>query len=378
MRKVKQVLVCFFLICSIFSTGCDASKIGEIIQKVADGIQQAIPAIQQIVQTVTQTVQSIKSTLDNSDPNRTSQNSTNVTPSPTETNTSGSDATVQITTPGDSEGLPDTSANNVSGTTTTTNTNIPSSSGQESGTSFMERTANMSRAQKDQAIVQAITSGNMPGFLRNFKDVTVNRRLSDGRTHTITYKVMPDYLAIGSDSDFVRTPMTPDAAQQIADQFGCILPTTQMVDDIYSSSQTKLSPRPMSGGAYPNWESRMTQNEFFNEHQRLLNAQTQQAGHTNGNLVAGHKKDIVITNRLNSNPGKVAIYGWHQTNGRPIQNLTTVHSKDYADYSHGVRLIQKKVIVDGREMDIEDVLRDPILSGLLSNEGPINNSSAVR
>jgi hypothetical protein len=122
----------------------------------------------------------------------------------------------------------------------------------------------------------------------------------------------------------------------------------------------------------------MSRNEFFVEHQRLVEEQANSNGHTDGELVAGHKKDVVISNSLNRNAGKVAIYGWHRTNGRPIHNLATVHSADYVDYSHGIRLIQKTIMVDGREMNIEDVLRDPVLSGLLSNEGPVSNNSAVR
>ena len=55
----------------------------------------------------------------------------------------------------------------------------------------------------------------------------------------------------------------------------------------------------------------------------------------------------------------------------PIQPLTVVHVDWYVDYSHGVRPLRRIVRVDGREMDYEDVLRNPKLSALLSDEGPI-------
>ena len=38
---------------------------------------------------------------------------------------------------------------------------------------------------------------------------------------------MPDYLAVGSDEDFLRMPMTPASAKVIADAFGCRLPTRE-------------------------------------------------------------------------------------------------------------------------------------------------------
>jgi hypothetical protein len=363
MNKLRTTAVCFLLIASIFTTGCDASKVMEVIQKVAEGIQQAMPAIRDVVNTITQAVNGNTTQAGNNVTN--TQTATNT---PAETNNNNKGSTTTVATAKDNEDL----ASNNSAASPSVTTEIPNASSQESGSSFMQRTANMSRAQKDQAIIQAITSGNMPSFLRNFRDVTVRRRLSDGREHTITYKVMPDYLSIGSDSDFVRVPMTPMAAQAIADRFGCILPTTQMVDDIYQNAATRLSPQTMT----PN--SSMTSNSYFTQHSEMIETARRNAGHQNGQLLAGHKKDIVITNRLNSNPNKVAIYGWHRSNGSPIQPLSTVHGEEYADYSHGVRLIQKTVMVDGREMNIEDVLRDPVLSALVSKEGTISNTSAHR
>lgn len=367
MARLKIYALFFFVISSVFTTGCDASKVLEVIQKVAEGIQKAAPAIQEVVNTITQAVNPNANTTANNTNSATNTNTAN-TPAPTETASNNKGASAAVASAGDNEDIGQTPA----AQSPAAATNLPAGGSGESGSSFMQRTANMSRAQKDAAIVQAITSGNMPSFLRTFRDVTVRRRLSDGREHTITYKVMPDYLAIGSDSDFVRVPMTPMAAQQIAERFNCILPTTQMVDDIYRNAQTRLSPQTMT----PN--SSMTSNSYFVEHSRMIESARRNAGHTNGQLLAGHKKDIVITNRLNSNPNKVAIYGWHRSNGSPIQPLSTVHGESYADYSHGVRLIQKTVMVDGREMNIEDVLRDPVLSGLLSNEGQITNTSAHR
>ena len=57
-----------------------------------------------------------------------------------------------------------------------------------------------------------------------------------------TIEVMPDYLAVGSDDDFVRMPMRPQTAQQIADAFGCVLPTRKIVDAM-DAAATCGSPR---------------------------------------------------------------------------------------------------------------------------------------
>lgn len=248
----------------------------------------------------------------------------------------------------------------------------------EGGKSFMAKTETLSRQAREEEIKKAVLSGNTPSFLKNFKEIKIKKVLSDGKEHTITYFAAPDYLAVGNDSDFVRTPMNPITAQQIADKLGCMLPTSKMVDDIYAQASTKLSPQPMSSGNYPGWQNRMMKSEFYNEHQRLVQTQISKTGHKNGELVAGHKKDVIVSNSLDSHPDKVIIYGWQLKGGKNIQPLSWIHENTYADYSHGVRLIKRKMIVDGVETDSADILKDPVLSALLSKEGAVKNISATR
>lgn len=88
-------------------------------------------------------------------------------------------------------------------------------------------------------------------------------------------------------------------------------------------------------------------------------------------LLAGHKKDIVITPRLAAQKDRVAIYGWHQLSGHPIQPLNPAsHSAEYVDYSHGVRLICRDVLIDFQPARFEDILKDKELCELISDEGP--------
>jgi hypothetical protein len=103
----------------------------------------------------------------------------------------------------------------------------------------------------------------------------------------------------------------------------------------------------------------------------MVRAQRQAAAAQPAVLTAGHKKDLVITRQLWSTPGRVAIYGWHRSDGKPIQSLSTVHGARYADYSHGVRLVSQTLFVDGRPARLLDVLADPQLGPLLSDEGPL-------
>jgi len=218
---------------------------------------------------------------------------------------------------------------------------------------------------RDDVVLREILRGNMPGFLRNLVPVRVTGRAGDGRNVEITLCVTPDYLALGSDRDYVRVPLGLRAATRIGDEFNMLLPTPRMVDLIYRAAALRLAPRPMEPGP------QMTSTAYFTRHNATVEAQRVSAGAVQGTLISGHKKDVVLTTRLASNRGRVAIYGWHRTNGQPIQPLSTVHGAGYADYSHGVRLVSRTAYLDGKPVDLRNLIADPRYAGLLSKEGPV-------
>ena len=232
------------------------------------------------------------------------------------------------------------------------------------GAAFIASLRDLNRDAREAAVLRELRSGNVPDFLRRLVSVTV--RLSgkaawDGKEHTASYDVMPDYLAVGDDGDFVRMPMNPHTAQAFCDAAGMALPTRKMVNDIWAHAAARFIPQPLTKDR----ESPAT----FLQSQRLIEEQA--TGIERGGIWTGIKKDIVISNRLQERPERVAIFGWHYPSGVPIQPLTIVHVDWYVDYSHGARPLRRSMRVDGREMDYEDVLRDPKLSALLSDEGPI-------
>jgi hypothetical protein len=51
-----------------------------------------------------------------------------------------------------------------------------------------------------------------------------------------------------------------------------------------------------------------------------------------------------------------------------------VHGARYADYSHGVRLVSAMAYVDGAARPLLDLLEDPRLARLVSDEGPISRA----
>jgi hypothetical protein len=232
------------------------------------------------------------------------------------------------------------------------------------GAEFAKRIASLELKDREAAIFREITSGNFPEFLRRFKRVEIRGRTKSGSDNPDTaamIDVMPDYLAVGGDSDFVRIPMTPQTAQKIADRFGCMLPTRKLVDAIDAQAELKLAPHPMT-------EAREAVATFA-EHNQII--ERQRAGKPLGLLTTGIKKDIVLTPRIFEKPNRLAIYGWRQLDGKPIQPLTTVHWNQYVDYSHGVRLIRDTLDVGAKKLKIEDLLAHPDRCDVVSDEGPM-------
>src|SRR5574339_857502 len=86
--------------------------------------------------------------------------------------------------------------------------------GAVTGSVFIQENMHLSGATRESNILHEFLAGNIPDFLRNFTGIEV----SDG-ANTITYLTMPDFLAIGTDADYVRMPMNPLTAQKIANQF---------------------------------------------------------------------------------------------------------------------------------------------------------------
>lgn len=231
-----------------------------------------------------------------------------------------------------------------------------------SGSQFIQANLNLSGSARESHIIQELAAGNIPDFLKNLTAITVSN--SAGR---VTYYVMTDYISIGSEQDYVRIPMTPISAQIIADAYGCILPTRKMVNDIWKNSVVKLPPKPIPP------DSQMGSTKRYADHNAMV--QKQLVSTSFDALLSGHKKDVVLTNKLfPNNPNKrVAIYGWIQLNGVAIQGLNpTSHESTYADYSHGIRYVSRKVLVNDEVKDILDVLKDSQLSSLLSDEGILN------
>ncbi len=227
-----------------------------------------------------------------------------------------------------------------------------SMTGSEFGHSIMNMPSGRAR---ELAIYQQLCLGNIPDFLRRGLPVSVT-----GGGHCATFWTMPDYLAIGTDANFLRMPMRPTTAQKAADLFGAVLPTRKMMREIWKAMPLHLTPKTMD------WKGPMSSVAYFGEHNSHIQAQL--AGRPPELGVAGHKKDVLV---CNGRPrGNVAIGGWQYLDGREIQGLNARdHDIPYLDYSHGIRWCFEQMLVDGDLKYVIEVLQDPELFHLISDDG---------
>ena len=239
-----------------------------------------------------------------------------------------------------------------------------------SGSSFAAATAGATGSQRQARTVEELLSGNVPGFLRTLVPVGLWASASARRTAPTRPDawiwVLPDYLALGTDDDFLRVPLTLPAALQIAGAWDMYLPTRKMVDAVYRQAEVRLDPRPVQPGP------KMRSSEYYLRQHQLIEAARKHK--PLGALTAGHKKDVVLTKRLARQADRIAIYGWHRGEGKPIQTLSLVHGARYADYSHGVRLVDSACLCHGTERRLDAMLIDPAEAPIFSFEGEMPRS----
>jgi len=270
--------------------------------------------------------------------------------------------------------------------------------GAPTGSAFMAsiagKEAPKSWQQREDDIAKQLINGNFPDFLLKWQTVDID---AGGGLKGRVW-VMPDYLSIGTDQDWVYIPMSAPTAQRVADALKCILPTAKLCHDIYTASHLKLprldrdyylegNKRPQRKTAVKNCSQVSTC--AYEEHSTAIQTQLKALGGTPGTFVAGHKKDVIIAPNYPKN--RVAFQGFYNKSGIPAEPCqekhhaisdpackkpgtpTFAHERIFADYAQGVRLVRATMRVEGEAdlMKVSDVLAHERYHKLLSPQGRI-------
>lgn len=226
------------------------------------------------------------------------------------------------------------------------------------------------------------TMAGVPDLVARWPMTTLTMKSKDGKYECLL-DVSSDVFAIGTADDYVRLPLTPEPAQAVANIFGCLLPTPKIVYERWRQAPSlggyQLVPHPIT--------NRGAVLDDYAKHSQIVDGLLAAQGGRRA-LVTGIKKSIIISNIYK--PGKVLIYGWFWPEGtdmtkepakgysQPIQGRSNVHGDFFVDYSHGIELVANACRVrpvgqaNWEDRKTEDVLRDPILWSLLSDEGPLH------
>lgn len=236
----------------------------------------------------------------------------------------------------------------------------------QNGDQVIASITNLNLVDRENYILNEVLNGNVPDFIRSMMQVTDSALISGSYKH-VTYYCIPEYMALGTDTNYFLCPMTPILAQRIADSVDCSLPTRKMVNQIWKAASVKMQPESIP----PSPD--MTTVPVFATHNDMVWTQRQTffPALPLGEGVSGDKKDVVISNLIYTSPppARVVIYGWHYPSGSNIQPLYAGHIDTYADYSHGIRLVQNAAWVDGVPTTVSDILMSATDNTLLSDEG---------
>ena len=274
-----------------------------------------------------------------------------------------------------------------------------------SGSEFMKLVRKTHGAIYEEMIFQEILSeGNVPDFMRpeNFRELMVKGK-ADGLEVEMRLRICADYVAIGSNEDYVRVPLSAVGFRTLASLLGMSLPTRKLVDDIYRAAEaengliglidgdvvsrastrevihpeTNRSVRLSEVWRDPAYEGNRSRflltPEFALLQSRLADEIKEERGLGRFALVCGNKKDIVVD--------AISLRKEHRNNlvqyrpDHPQGFDYGAHLKDHSDYSLGARLIGRMVEVTIRDeegksripMPYEDVVRHPLLYKLLSD-----------
>jgi hypothetical protein len=194
------------------------------------------------------------------------------------------------------------------------------------------------------------------------------------------FLVMEDALKI----DGVRVNVSATLQQKLADLFDASLMTAQLADLVYISASRKIDPAPMPIS---------TSVASMTKHSASVDARLNKLTNNKSGLVADSGKHWILDKKLEQLPGRACNYGWHFVgssyqgiNGFPvasklnsfntkpvkvIQPNATAHDALHSDYSQICQLVSQTCWVDGVEKRFSELLVDPILSALVSHQGPL-------
>lgn len=231
-------------------------------------------------------------------------------------------------------------------------------------TEIKAKIINRTGSRRETEILIAANNGFIPNFMKpeNFTKITLTRG-----TDTLEYFVCNEYFSVGTDDDYLVMPCSPKTLLGLLESLDCSLPTPMMVTQIYQNANFKIPAKPQR----PVPGESITSTRLMVSIDDAIKVERTKKSISTNVLVAGHKKDVVLTNTLmrKENKGNVAIFGWYYSDGKRIQGLNPKdHTVDYVDYSHGLRFVHNKCKLNGVDTTLQAIYAHPVHCLFLHDE----------
>jgi hypothetical protein len=199
--------------------------------------------------------------------------------------------------------------------------------------------------------------------------------------HEIKLQVFEDALKV----DGVRVNVSATLQQRLADVFDASLMTALVADLVFVSAPRGITPCPMPIS---------TTVASMLQHSKNVDDKLKYRG--GEGLASPVGKHWILDKKMLAAPGRACNYGWHfvgssysgivgfpaastinTLQGKPvrvIQPNATAHDPLHSDYSQVCQLVSQTCWVDGKESRFSEVLADPELCGLVTDQGAFDFS----
>lgn len=238
------------------------------------------------------------------------------------------------------------------------------------GRAFLESLRPLSRSAQESAILAAVQAGSY--IEPEFAQVSAK-----AGGHQVDLGVMTDTFKIGTTNP-VRISASATLSQQIADSLGLLLPTMKIFDLSWQQAAKKLQPALQPYDFTGRHAAGLDKAPYFSPAMDDVGATLKY--HDDVEHAAGGASGLVMHGKIwamspSNTDSHVVNFGFYHggSNATPYQTKGTAHSKEHRDYSQVLRLVHPAALLDGQPTTVLALLADPMLAGLISNEGPITS-----